>query len=131
MAHYTPTPAKGFPGWYEIPGYSANCANRKGELLTKKTGHVSQGGKAGRYLKVSVYPDRSESAKLCYLHQLICRAFHGPPKPGQVVLHKDNDRTNNRPSNLKWGTQAENIQRTYDDGLKPSKEQFPSWITNW
>lgn len=53
------------------------------------------------------------------LHQLVMELF-GPPKPkGQniVILHKDNDGTNNAISNLKWGTRSQNVQQAHDDGL--------------
>jgi hypothetical protein len=53
------------------------------------------------------------------LHQMVMELF-GPPKPkGEhiVILHKDNDGTNNSISNLKWGTRSENVQAAHDDGL--------------
>lgn len=44
------------------------------------------------------------------IHQLVCEAFHGPrPFPNAVVIHKDEDGTNNQKDNLKWGTQKENL----------------------
>lgn len=44
------------------------------------------------------------------VHQLVCEAFHGPPPfDGAVVIHLDEDAHNNRPENLKWGTQKENM----------------------
>ncbi len=44
------------------------------------------------------------------IHQLVCEAFHGPkPFPEAIVLHRDEDGLNNRESNLKWGTQVENL----------------------
>lgn len=44
------------------------------------------------------------------IHQAVCEAFHGPkPQPNFVVIHLDEDATNNRPENLKWGTQKENL----------------------
>ena len=44
------------------------------------------------------------------VHQLVCEAFHGPkPFPGAVVLHLDENALNNRPENLRWGTQKENL----------------------
>lgn len=53
------------------------------------------------------------------LHQLVMELF-GPPKPNVehiVILHKDNDGTNNAISNLEWGTRSENTQQAHDDGL--------------
>lgn len=44
------------------------------------------------------------------IHQLVCEAFHGPkPFPEAVVIHLDENALNNRPENLKWGTQKENL----------------------
>ena len=44
------------------------------------------------------------------VHQAVCEAFHGPkPFPKAVVIHRDEDGHNNRPGNLKWGTQKENL----------------------
>jgi len=44
------------------------------------------------------------------IHQAVCEAFHGPkPFPEAVVIHLDEDGLNNRPGNLKWGTQKENM----------------------
>lgn len=123
-SRYTPKPAKGLVGWYEIPGFSKYAANRKGHVLNKRLGNSTQGGVSGRYRKVSVYEDGASKPKLRYTHNLICRAFHGVPKKGQVVIHKDNDRLNLKPSNLKWGTQSENIQGMWDDGLRVGKENL-------
>ncbi len=44
------------------------------------------------------------------VHRLVCEAFHGPPPfPKAVVIHLDEDATNNRAENLRWGTQKENL----------------------
>jgi hypothetical protein len=44
------------------------------------------------------------------VHRLVCEAFHGPPPfPNAVVIHLDENALNNRPENLKWGTQKENL----------------------
>jgi len=121
---YIPIESKEHPGWYEIPGYQGYCANRLGQLLTKKTGNFSNGGNAGRYLKVSAYPDGADKAKLLYLHELICLAFYGPRPEGMVVLHKNNDRWDCRADNLMWGTQSDNIKQVYKDGLRLAREAF-------
>ena len=44
------------------------------------------------------------------IHRCVCEAFHGPAPDGRpYVIHLDEDSTNNRPENLKWGTQKENL----------------------
>lgn len=128
MTKYVPLESKEYPGWYEIPGYSKYLANRKGEIFTKKTRNFTAGGNAGRYLKVSVYADGAETPSLRYVHDLVCRAFYGAPTGNFVVLHDDNNRKNNLPTNLSWGTQAQNVKDAWMDGLRGlrvSKENLP------
>lgn len=44
------------------------------------------------------------------IHRLVCEAFHGlVPFERAVVLHLDENALNNRPENLRWGTQKENL----------------------
>jgi HNH endonuclease len=44
------------------------------------------------------------------IHRLVAEAFHGPaPFEGAVVMHNDENAANNRASNLRWGTQKENL----------------------
>lgn len=44
------------------------------------------------------------------VHRLICEAFHGPaPDDATVCMHLDENAANNRPDNLAWGTQKENL----------------------
>lgn len=49
--------------------------------------------------------------KRCFIvARLVCEAFHGPaPKEKPITMHLDEDPSNNTPSNLKWGTQSENL----------------------
>lgn len=42
--------------------------------------------------------------------RLICEAFHGPAPEGKpVCMHLDENSRNNRPENLAWGSQKENL----------------------
>jgi len=43
------------------------------------------------------------------VHRLVCEAFNGPPFEGAVCMHLDSDYKNNKPENLAWGTQKENL----------------------
>lgn len=44
------------------------------------------------------------------IHRLVCEAFNGPkPFARAVVMHLDENAANNRPNNLSWGTQKENL----------------------
>lgn len=42
--------------------------------------------------------------------RLVCEAFNGQPsKAAPVCMHLDENAANNRPDNLAWGTQKENL----------------------
>lgn len=47
-----------------------------------------------------------------YVHRLVCGAYHGPaPTPLHQADHIDRDRSNNRPTNLRWLSPTENLAR--------------------
>ncbi|MCK9234889.1 MAG: HNH endonuclease [Gammaproteobacteria bacterium] len=120
---FTPIESKIHKGWFEIPGYNQYLANEKGQILSKKTRNYTYGGNAGRYLKVAVFRDNEPRVSLRYVHVLVASAFYGiPDGVNMVVKHKDNNRRNNKKSNLEWGTQSSNIKQIYEDGLKYSKQ---------
>lgn len=51
------------------------------------------------------------------VHRLVCEAFNGAsPFDGAVVMHLDENSANNRPDNLAWGTQAENLKAATHSG---------------
>jgi hypothetical protein len=53
-------------------------------------------------------------------HVLVAETWVGPkPFDGAVVRHKDDNPANDVPSNLVWGTQAQNVQDAKDNGLFP------------
>lgn len=52
----------------------------------------------------------------CYVHHLILFAFVGPKPDGMECLHGDDNRTNNRISNLEWGTRMKNVHQMIDRG---------------
>ena len=46
-----PTEAVGYPGFYEIPGYSRYAISKNGEVLTKATGKTTTGSKFTNFKK--------------------------------------------------------------------------------
>lgn len=57
----------------------------------------------GRFITV-------HKGKTYKVHRLICEAFNGAaPADATVCMHADENAANNRPSNLVWGTQKENL----------------------
>lgn len=52
--------------------------------------------------------------------RLVCLAFHGErPSPEHGVLHWNDIRIDDRPANLRWGTQAENAADARRNGSRP------------
>jgi hypothetical protein len=65
-------------------------------------------GSRRRYLGVQIV--FNGKARKCSVHKAVAWAFHGPPPTARhVVAHNDGDGHNNRPENLRWATQAENL----------------------
>lgn len=52
------------------------------------------------------------------VHQLVTRAFHGPPPLGYEVCHGPAGCRDNRWTNLHWGTHVENMADQFRDGTK-------------
>jgi len=70
-------------------------------------GTKTRAAKGARHFYMGVYNKFYGNLKV---HRLVCEAFHGPPPfERAVVIHLDEDATNNKPDNLKWGTQKENL----------------------
>lgn len=55
-----------------------------------------------------------------YAHRLVCEAFHGPAPDGKPnALHNDGDSRNNHFTNLRWGSQKDNIADSMAHGVTP------------
>lgn len=108
----------------QIPSIYGAYANELGQIkLPESEAAMPNGGvrryetkwvngvvrKASRTARHSYYgiTYRGKSYKI---HRLVCEAFHGPqPDDRPVVIHIDENAMNNRPENLRWGTQKENL----------------------
>tara|TARA_R110002153_G_scaffold51838_2_gene145561 strand:+ start:998 stop:1471 length:474 start_codon:yes stop_codon:yes gene_type:complete len=107
-----------------IPTIPGAFANDEGQIkLPEATATMPHGG-TREYKTKWIYGVRRKaktSAKHQYygtiyrgknykIHRLICEAFHGPaPEDKPIVLHLNEDGLDNRPENLRWGTQKENL----------------------
>lgn len=62
-----------------------------------------------------------------HVHVAVCLAFKGPrPTPKHEVAHRDGNRTNNRPRNLRWATHTENGADTRRHGRTRPGSKNPS-----
>jgi lambda repressor-like predicted transcriptional regulator len=62
------------------------------------------------------------------IHRIVARAFIGECPLGLYVLHNDGNKLNNHYSNLRYGTQAENVSDTKKHGHKLFGSSHPRAI---
>ncbi len=119
--------------WKDIPGYEGEYqASTLGRIKSLERTAPSKNRytgkpflrtvperilKPGRFCKtghVSVILRRGTNGRP--VHQLILKTFIGEAPEGMEVLHKNGDPTDNRLSNLHYGTRTENILDVYRQG---------------
>lgn len=114
--------------WKSVPSLPGVQASSLGRLLFPPRNSLMPKGGMRAYTPAPTYGYRRKShkkAKHVYMgvyyreygnikvHQAVCEAFHGPrPDKSSVVIHLDEDALNNKPENLRWGTQKENLNMT-------------------
>ena len=69
------------------------------------------------YLRVSINKQNR------YVHRLVMEGFVGPKPEGLQTRHLDGDSTNNKITNLKYGTRSENMQDRIRHGTNPNSKK--------
>ncbi len=110
----------------EIPSVGRNyCAGSDGVIYSRARGEwrpLKANCNGNRYPSATVMDGSRKTTRA--IHSLVCEAFYGPaPFNGAQVRHLDGDTSNSEPSNLAWGTQAENWRdrRCHGNGLEGEK----------
>ena len=107
-------PIAGYEGLYEVSNQGR--VRSLDRVVTSSSGQVY--ARKGRTLKVSPgnvgYPvvglSRAGVVKNRLVHRLVLETFVGPPEEGLEACHNNGVKTDNRLSNLRWGTSAENTE---------------------
>jgi hypothetical protein len=95
--------------WRSIENYENYTVSSFGRIKSTKTGKIMKGSvNSHGYYLVSIYKDRVK--KTHKIHRLVACAFIDNPNDKLCVDHKNNDRTNNHISNLRFATSKENNQ---------------------
>lgn len=100
-----------------LPGYRIGddgsfWSHKRGEWLRVEPWANSKG-----YLRVG--PSVNGKRLRFSVHRLVLEAFVGPCPDGMEGCHNDGDKSNNRPSNLRWDTQSANsFDNIYRHGEK-------------
>jgi uncharacterized protein YerC len=113
--------------WLPIPGYEnlyevSNCGRVRKVGRFKLDFLMSLSKNRGGYLKVPLTKDhRSRTHRV---HSLVLAAFDREKPPGCVCRHLDGNRLNNHISNLRWGTQAENVADSILHGTRNTERSM-------
>jgi len=121
--------------WRLIPGYGENYeASSFGRIRSKDRevekfsavagkvvkqhykGKVLSPCKGDKYGHLVVHLGVNRQRFNVHIARLVLLAFKGEPQDGEQACHNDGDPSNNRPDNLRWGTQAENNRDRLEHG---------------
>jgi hypothetical protein len=105
--------------WADVPGYPGYRINTLGEITGKRSdtrsGLRAEAGEQG-HLRVRLYRDDSpRGGDRLLIHRLVLEAFVRSG-PGEQARHLNGDASDNRLSNLRWGTQSDNWRDRLEHG---------------
>lgn len=111
----------GYEGLYQVSSLGrvkgvARKVNRNGHTLSVPERLLSQSDNTNGYLRVNL--SNGNHVKRAFVHRLVAEAFVDNPKGCKYIDHLDSNRHNNRPDNLVWCTQSENIAAAYSRGRR-------------
>ena len=111
----------GLEGLYEVSdlGRVRSVGRRGTNGVVLVQSHLSN----GRLVVSLSSPAPNAGVKTAQVHRLVARAFLG--ESDLLVLHKDGDHTNNKASNLKYGTYKENTEDAREHGTMTRGEASP------
>lgn len=107
--------------WLPVPGFNGYEVSDHGRvrsfLQRHNQGRVLKPGQNNKgYLQVGLQSNSGMRSRR--IHTLVLEAFVGPCPPGMIALHNDDDKTNNRLENLRWGTHSENYRDSIKNGTR-------------
>lgn len=107
--------------WRDVPGY-------EGSYIVSNLGNIRRCsnralGSNGKYPQVQIQMNGQKKA--FNVHSLVARAFLGePPFDKAQVNHINGDPRDNRLENLEWVSPSQNLQHSYDIGLRRGPAKY-------
>ena len=86
--------------------------------------------KDSKYLRVGMANSTTGKYMTRRVHQLVLESFVGPCPAGHLVMHLDDDPTNNALTNLRYGTPQENLDDMVSKGRSCAGESHPRAIVD-
>lgn len=83
-----------------------------------------------KYLRVGMRNSTTGKYMTRRVHQAVLEAFVGPCPAGYLVMHLDDDPSNNALSNLSYGTPQENLDDMVNKGRSARGEKHAKSVTN-
>lgn len=107
--------------WKDIPGAIGYQASSLGRVRSSRK-VLSPGLRPDGHTVVGV-----KGLGTIYTHRAVMLAFVGPRPEGQVILHLNHSPSDNRLSNLRYGTVSENLKMDFAVGARSHKgERAPA-----
>lgn len=125
-------PVVGHEGLYEVSDLgrvrsmarTVTVRGRNGATYSRPVRpRVLRPARCGRYLSVTLW--KAHECRVERAQVLVLEAFVGPRPAGLYACHDDDIGTNNRLSNLYWGTPRENSQDKIARGRQPRGSSIP------
>jgi hypothetical protein len=138
----TPAPeewraARDFVGSYEVSTLGRVRSVDRVILVRHRSGTMTARRRRGQIIKPALNPDgylyvRLGRSRNCRVNVLVARAFLESQPPGTEVLHGPGGKTDNRVSNLRYGTHAENQgPDRLRDGTDVNGDKCPAAKLTW
>jgi len=115
-------PVVGYEGAYEVSDQGRvrsvdRLVHRRGLVSIRLRGMVLRPALRDGYLFVAL------SGTSHRVHRLVLAAFVGPAAPGEVACHWNDDGTDNRLTNLRWGSRVTNAVDAIRNGRNRNRNK--------